>query len=82
MEVCLVTIRSATCGLIRSEVGTGRPAAFQHDLDYLHQIGKALADARLEHCVNAILPGMGTIMFIGVTLFGALWYAAARRKRA
>ena len=54
----------------------------QHDLDYLHQIGKALADARLEHCVNAILPGMGTIMFIGVTLFGALWYAAARRKRA
>ena len=52
----------------------------QHDLDYAHQVAKAVADARLEHCVDAILPGMGLIMWLGVTLFGALWYVAARKK--
>lgn len=51
----------------------------QHDLDYGAHIGKALADEKLAACVNAILPGMGTIMFIGVTLFGWLWYYRAKR---
>ena len=52
----------------------------QHDLDYAHQVAKAVADARLEHCVDAILPGMGTIMWLGVALFGVFWYVAARKK--
>lgn len=54
----------------------------QHDLDYAHHIGKALADARLEQCVEAILPGMGWIMWLGVTIFGGFWYAMIKYKRA
>ena len=53
----------------------------QHDFDYGHQVAKAVADARLEHCVNAILPDMGTLMWLGVTIFGGIWYAAARRRQ-
>jgi hypothetical protein len=52
-----------------------------HDLDYGHQIAKAIADAKLEHCVDAILPGMGFVMWVGVTVFGGLWYALARRRK-
>jgi LPXTG-motif cell wall-anchored protein len=54
----------------------------QHDFDYGHQIGKAIADAHLEACVNAALPGMGTLMWAGVALLGGIWYAAAKRKRS
>lgn len=42
---------------------------------------KAAADYLLEACVNHVLPGMGTLMFIGVTLGGWLFWWAARRKR-
>lgn len=51
-----------------------------HDLDYWLQVEKALADARLAHCVNNILPGMGSIMWLGVTIFGGLFYARAAAK--
>lgn len=53
----------------------------QHDIDYAALIGKALADARLEHCVNAVLPGMGFLMWFGVTVFGGLWYLHARMQK-
>lgn len=52
----------------------------QHDFDYVHQIGEALANVRLERCVDAVLPGMGVVMWLGVTLFGGIWYALARRE--
>jgi len=51
-----------------------------HDYAYAHQLPKALADAALAHCVNNILPGMGIVMWFGVTLFGAAWYALARKR--
>jgi hypothetical protein len=35
---------------------------------------KAIADAHLGACVDHILPGMGALMWLGVTLFGGLWY--------
>lgn len=54
----------------------------QHDFDYGHQVLKTIADVKLEQCVNAVLPGMGLIMWIGVTIFGGLWYVMAKRKRA
>ena len=53
----------------------------QHDLDYHNQIGKALADLKLETCVDHILPYMGDIMWFAVTLVGIFWYAAAAKKR-
>ena len=53
----------------------------KHDFDYAHQVGKALADAKLEHCVDAILPGMGVVMWLGVTVFGIFWYLRARLKK-
>lgn len=53
-----------------------------HDHDYAIGTVKAIADARLEHCVDAILPGMGVVMWVGVAVFGGLWYAMARRKEA
>lgn len=53
----------------------------QHDMDYaLGNIPKALADQHLEQCVNNVLPFMGTIMFIGVSVFGIFWWNAARKK--
>ena len=50
-----------------------------HDLGYLDHIGKAIADAQLEHCVDGVLPGMGIIMWLGVTVFGGIWYWNKRR---
>jgi hypothetical protein len=41
---------------------------------------KAAADYLLEACVNHVLPGMGNLMFIGVTIGGWLFWWAARRK--
>jgi hypothetical protein len=58
-----------------------RQCCVQHDADYAHQVAKAIADARLETCVNGILPFMGTVMWLGVTVLGAFWYAAVARKR-
>lgn len=49
-----------------------------HDISYEIQIDKTLADLNLAHCVNTILPGMGWIMWVGVTVFGGLFYTAAR----
>lgn len=54
----------------------------QHDADYAALVPKAIADAHLEHCVDAILPGMGLVMWLGVTAFGWLWYAMAKRRHA
>lgn len=52
----------------------------QHDIDYGMQIGKVLADAKLGACVNAVLPGMGSIMWLAVTIFGGFWYGAAAAR--
>lgn len=51
-----------------------------HDWAYAVGVPKALADATLERCVDAVLPGMGVVMWLGVTLFGGIWYALARRE--
>ncbi len=53
----------------------------RHDLDYASLVPKALADERLKLCVDAILPGMGDVMWFGVAVFGGLWYAMAQAKR-
>lgn len=45
-----------------------------HDLAYSMGMNKEAADKALELCVNHILWPMGWIMFIGVTLFGWLFY--------
>jgi hypothetical protein len=55
-----------------------------HDQLYASGIvTKMAADAALEHCVNAILPGMGAVMFLGVsTPIGWLfWWRARLRNR-
>ena len=52
----------------------------QHDWDYAHLVPKDVADAALGACVNAVLPGMGSIMWAGVAVFGGLWYAMAVRR--
>jgi len=46
----------------------------QHDHDYAALVPKAIADAHLGACVDHVLPGMGDLMWLGVTLFGGLWY--------
>lgn len=51
-----------------------------HDWAYAAHLDKALADAALAHCVNSVLPGMGWIMWLGVTVFGGLFYWRARRR--
>lgn len=54
-----------------------------HDNDYAIGIVKPIADFFLQVCVNVVLPGMGDLMWWGLTfLFGwlsALFYARARR---
>lgn len=54
-----------------------RNCCVQHDWDYSHLVPKWTADAHLAHCVNAILPSMGTLMWLGVATFGCLWYLKA-----
>jgi hypothetical protein len=49
----------------------------QHDIDYATLVPKAIADAHLGACVDHILPGMGALMWLGVTVFGGLWYLRA-----
>lgn len=53
----------------------------QHDYDYSIQVLKALADEKLRACANAVLAGMGNIMWIGVSAFGGIWYAKSRQKQ-
>lgn len=48
-----------------------------HDHAYATLVPKAVADAALAACVNGVLPGMGDVMWWGVTLFGGLFYARA-----
>jgi len=52
-----------------------------HDLDYSGLVPKDVADARLGNCVNAVLRGMGDVMWAGVTVAGGLWYARARAQK-
>lgn len=58
-----------------------------HDSEYAMQIGKALADSNLLHCVAtsgtdpltvALSAIAGVIMFIGVRLFGSRFYKGAK----
>lgn len=53
----------------------------KHDADYngfdYHYDSVAyrlMKDIELKECVNAVLPGMGDTMFIGVRLFGWFFY--------
>jgi hypothetical protein len=48
-----------------------------HDFAYANMIPKDQADIALALCVNHVLPGMGIVMLIGVTLFGAPFYIIA-----
>lgn len=74
---------SGACTLWLDHIGPfdWRQCCAQHDHDYAVGVVKAIADAHLERCVDAVLPGMGIVMFVGVVLFGGFWYAAAQAKR-
>lgn len=59
-----------------------------HDAAYLAQIGKELADSQLFQCVVASSPTLtalsaviGSIMFVGVTVFGGRYYKAADKSK-
>ena len=43
-----------------------------YELDYDRYGYRLMQDEELRDCVNEVMPGMGTIMFIGVRLFGWL----------
>lgn len=60
-----------------------------HDNDYALQIGQALADEKLFQCVvsSASSPALGlaagvigTVMFLGVRVFGKRFYKRAARS--
>jgi len=48
------------------------------ELAYDRAAFRLMADQELRDCVNAVLPGMGAIMYVGVRLFGALAMRARR----
>lgn len=52
-----------------------------HDWAYGVGLPQALADTYLGMCVDAVLPGMGFLMWLGVSLLGWVWYALAARRR-
>lgn len=54
----------------------------QHDQNYATLMPKEIADEILRGCVNLVLPGMGDVMWVGVAIFGGLWYAMAKRGSA
>jgi len=46
---------------------------YQHyTLDYDRYGYRLMQDEELRDCVNRVLPGMGTLMFYGVRIFGEL----------
>lgn len=61
----------------------------QHDLDYLNQVSRTVADSRLFQCVAESYPSMmtndslvigglslavATVMYVGVRIFGFYFY--------
>lgn len=42
----------------------------QFELDYDRAAYQLMCDEELRDCVNEVMPGMGTLMFKGVHLFG------------
>lgn len=52
-----------------------------HDRSYEIGIPQSIADSALRECVNAVLPVMGDIMWLGVTIFGCIFYLMAQRRR-
>lgn len=52
-----------------------------HDAAYLGMADKWIADLSLMDCVaQSGAPLMGLIMFVGVTIFGGLWYWRRRHR--
>jgi hypothetical protein len=55
-----------------------------HDFQYTaggNLLDKFAADAALRACVDQVLPGMGVVMFVGVSLGGWLFFRWRRRAR-
>ena len=56
---------------------------FVHDGDYAAGVVKPVADGLLEICVNAVLPGMGSIMALGLGTALSWWFwLRAQKARA
>lgn len=52
-----------------------------HDVAYYQLADKWTADVDLMSCVaQAGAPVMGLIMFLGVTIFGGIWYWRGKRR--
>ena len=68
----------ARSGLTGSCGGTGMRAASNTTRTMRPSCPK-IADEILRMCVNLVLPGMGDVMWVGVAIFGGLWYAMAKR---
>lgn len=53
-----------------------------HDWAYAQGVDKIQADLALAQCVAGTGHGvMALVMLLGVSIFGGIWYAAARRRR-
>lgn len=52
-----------------------------HDIAYAMQMDKLKADLDLAFCVAKTgHAGIALIMFLGVTIFGGIWYRRARQN--
>lgn len=60
--------------------GTWRYCCDIHDGAYLEQVSKFQADWDLFICVTNHDPVAAILMFIGVTLFGWIWYRKNKKK--
>jgi len=60
---------------------TWRYCCDAHDLAYAAQAPKLQADWALFTCVAPHDPIAATLMFLGVTLLGWIWYLRAKRSK-